>query len=138
MLVIGRTDALGVEGMEAALERARRYAQTGVDLVFVDGIRTAQQVHQVASGLDVPKVVSIVDGTDAASLSLHEIGQMGFGICLFALTALLASLTGQAAALAHLRDTGAIRPDPQGYDYARFSHLVDLAGHQSFAHDFEA
>lgn len=138
MLVIGRTDALGVEGIEAALERARRYAQTGVDLVFVDGIRTAQQVDQVARGLDAPKVVSIVDGTDAASLSLHEIGQMGFGICLFALTALLASLTGQAAALAHLRDKGSLRTDPQGYDYARFSQLVDLAGHQSFAHDFEA
>ncbi len=138
MLVIGRTDALGVEGMAAALERARRYAGAGVDLVFVDGIRTAEQVEQVAEGLPGPKVVSIVDGTDAVRLGLDELQQMGFSVCLFALTTLLAGLTGQAAALEHLLRTGRIAANPQGFDYARFSQLVDLAGHQGFAHEFEA
>ncbi len=138
MLVIGRTDALGVEGIDAALERARRYADTGVDLVFVDGIRTARQVEQVAQGLSGPKVVSIVDGTDAAQLALAEIADMGFSICLYALTTLLASLSAQAGALEHLRRSGSIRPDPAGFDYARFSALADLPGHQAFAHEFEA
>lgn len=139
MLVIGRTDALGVEGMSGALDRARRYGDCGVDLVFVDGIRTAEQVEQVAAaGLAVPRVVSIVDGTDAARLSLSQIDQMGFSLCLYALTTLLASLTAQASALAHLRREGVARVDAQGFDYARFSELVDLAGHQHFAHEYEA
>lgn len=138
MLVIGRTDALGVEGMDAAIERAKRYADTGVDLVFVDGIRTVEQVETVAVRLAGPKVVSIVDGTDAARLRLDQIDGMGFTLCLYALTALLASLSAQASALAHLRSVGEIRSDPAGFDYARFSNLVDLTGHQAFAHEFEA
>ncbi|EJC81069.1 PEP phosphonomutase-like enzyme [Rhizobium leguminosarum bv. trifolii WSM2297] len=137
MLVIGRTDALGVDGMNAALERARRYADTGVDLVFIDGIQTVEQVEKVAEGLAGPKVVSIVDGTDAARLGLDEISRMGFTLCLYALTTLLAGLSAQAAALAHLRETGGLRTNPDGFDYARFSGLVDLAGHQAFAHEFE-
>lgn len=137
MLVIGRTDALGVEGMDAALDRARRYADTGVDLVFVDGIRTVEQVEAVATRLTGPKVVSIVDGTDAARLSLAQVEVMGFSICLYAITTLLASLTAQAAALAHLKGTGEIPVTPGGFDYARFSGVVDLAGHQAFAHEFE-
>lgn len=137
MLVIGRTDALGVDGMEAALERARRYADTGVDLVFVDGIRTVEQVENVAEGLTTPKVISIVDGTDAARLRLDEISRMGFALCLYALTTLLAGLSAQATALAHLRERGSVRANPGGFDYGRFSDLVDLAGHQAFAHEFE-
>ena len=137
MLVIGRTDALGTEGMESALERARRYGDTGVDLVFVDGIRTVAQVENVARALPNPKVVSLVDGTDAARLGLDELQDMGFSICLFALTTLLASLTAQAEALRRLRTDRRIAADPQGFDYARFSQLVDLAGHQAFAHEFE-
>ncbi|MEI4472440.1 isocitrate lyase/PEP mutase family protein [Frigidibacter sp. MR17.24] len=138
MLVIGRTDALGVEGIEGALERARRYADTGVDLVFVDGIKTEAQVEAVAEGLKAPKIVSIVDGTDAARVTLDTLEQMDFRICLFALTVLLAGLGAQAAALGRLRQAG--RPDPsaEAFDYAGFSGLVDLAEHQHFAHEFEA
>ena len=138
MLVIGRTDALGTEGIEAALERARRYAGAGVDLTFVDGIRTIAQVEAVARDLPGPKVVSLVDGTEAAGLDLARLQDMGFSICLFAITTLLASLTAQAAALQQLRSTGRIPADAEGFDYARFSELVDLAGHQAFAHEYEA
>lgn len=137
MLVIGRTDALGVEGIDAAIDRVRRYADTGVDLVFVDGIRTRAQVERVAEGLQSPKVLSLVDGTEAATLTLREAGEMGFSVVLYALTALLAALGAQARALEALRDSGAIAAPAGGWDYARFSSLVDLAGHQSFAHRFE-
>lgn len=137
MLVIGRTDALGVEGMEAALDRARAYQDAGVDLVFVDGIKTRAQVEAVAQHLPGPKVVSLVDGTDAALLTLDQVSDMGFSICLYALTTLLAGLTAQATALAHLSQTGAVRVDATGFDYARFSALVDLPGHQAFSHEYE-
>lgn len=137
MLVIGRTDALGPEGMEAALERARRYAQTGVDLLFVDGIRTIEQIEAVAAGLSGPKVVSLVDGTEAANLSLAQLQDMGFSICLYAINVMLAGLTAQLAALQHLRQNGVISQPAGGYDYARFSELVGLKAHRDFAHEFE-
>lgn len=137
MLLIGRTDALGPEGMDAALDRARRYADCGADLVFVDGIRTAAQVQAVAAAIPGPKVVSIVDGTEAVSLSAQDLQQMGFGICLYALTTLFAGLGAQAAALAHLARKGTPAGLTGGFDYAGFSDLVGLQEHQEFAHAYE-
>lgn len=68
LLVIGRTDALPALGMDEAVARAKRYQDAGVDLVFVDGIKTVAEVEAVARQVAGPKVVSIVDGTEAAAL----------------------------------------------------------------------
>lgn len=135
IVVIARTDALPGQGLDAALERAKRYAGLGVDLVFVDGVKTRAEVEGIARGLAGRKVISIVDGTDAAQLSLQGLEEMGFSICLMAVHGLFASLGAQAASLAELARSGRL---PQtGYDYARFCDLIGLGPHQDFAHRFE-
>lgn len=135
VVVIARTDALPGYGIDVAVDRAARYADLGVDLVFVDGVKTRAEVEAIAARLSGPKVISIVDGTDAAQLGLDELEQMGFSVCLYAVTGLFAGLAAQAVAFAHLAGTGALAPS--GYDYARFCDLIGLAPHQAFAHRFE-
>ncbi len=136
IVLIGRTDALAAEGMEAALERARRYAGTGVDLLFVDGIREVRQVEAVARAVPGPKVVSLVDGTEAARLTLDELQEMGFSLALYAVTALFSATMAAARALSHLRDNGTPAGLAGQMSYAEFSEVVGLAGHQDFAHGF--
>jgi 2-methylisocitrate lyase-like PEP mutase family enzyme len=135
VVIIARTDALPGSGIDIAVERAKRYADLGVDLVFVDGVKTVTEVEAIAARVAGPKVISIVDGTDAARLSLAELEQMGFDICLYAVTGLFASIAAQTAAFTVLRDTGSL--PASGYDYARFCGLIGLAPHQDFAHRFE-
>jgi 2-methylisocitrate lyase-like PEP mutase family enzyme len=50
-VIIARTDALAVHGMEETLERCRLYRQAGADLIFVDGLRTREQIETVAKSL---------------------------------------------------------------------------------------
>jgi 2-methylisocitrate lyase-like PEP mutase family enzyme len=135
VVIIARTDALPGQGMDVAVERARRYAGLGVDLVFVDGVKSVKEVEATAARVEGPKVVSIVDGTDAARLGHAELEAMGFAICLYAVTGLFASLAAQTAAFAALRETGAL--PGTGYDYARFCELIGLGPYQGFAHRFE-
>jgi len=135
MIIIARTDALPGSGIEVAAERARRYAGLGVDLVFVDGVKTVAEVEAIAARVQGPKVISIVDGTDAARLDLKTLDQMGFAICLYAVTGLFAGLAAQTAAFAALRSSGAL--PPVGYDYSQFCALIGLAPHQQFAHRHE-
>lgn len=137
LLLIGRTDALPAMGMAEALDRAKRYQDTGIDLVFVDGIKTVAEVEAVARGLQGPKVVSLVDGTDAARLTMADLQGMGFDLVLYAVTALFAAAQATSDALRHLRDTGSPSGLPARMTYARFCDEVDLAGHQDFAHRFE-
>jgi len=139
LLVIGRTDALPAAGMGEAVARAKRYQDAGVDLVFVDGIKTVAEVEEVARQVNGPKVVSIVDGTDAAALSATELQNMGFALVFFAVTALFSAARAVEQALAALRLHGTPRAvEPAGMRYADFSQVVGLAEHQALDRDFGA
>lgn len=137
IVLIGRTDALQPEGLPVALDRAKAYGDAGVDLLFVDGVKTRAEVEGIAVGLDAPKVISIVDGTDAAQLTRAELEQMGFSMVLYAVTTLFSAAAAMRAALDHLKTQGT----PQGISpqitYAEFCDIVGLAGFQDFAHRHE-
>lgn len=130
LLVIARTDALPAAGSAEAIRRALMYRDAGADLVFVDGIKTVAEVEAVARGVDAPKVVSLVDGTEAASLKTDTLREMGFGLVLYAVTTLFTAARAAADALAALRRDG--RPGGAGaqLSYAQFCEVVDLGFHQ--------
>ncbi len=137
MLLIGRTDALGVHGLDEALDRARRYHDAGVDLVFVDGVKTIAQAEGIARGLDAPKVLSVVDGNETAALTTAQIQDMGFDVAFYALSTLFSAAKAVADTLAALRRDGTtIGRADQMMTYAEFSQVVDLGRYQAFEQDF--
>jgi 2-methylisocitrate lyase-like PEP mutase family enzyme len=133
IVVMGRTDALRNEGLGPAIDRAKSYRDQGADLAFVDGVRTRVEVEGIARGLAGPKVVSLVDGTDAASLTRAELAELGFSVVLYAVTTLFAACTAIERALAHLSAVG--RPDGliETASYAEFCDMVGLSDAQHFA-----
>lgn len=133
LVLIGRTDALGVEGLDAAIERARAYAETGVDLVFIDGVKTVAQAEAIGRALDGPKVLSIVDGNETAALTKTDIEEMGFDLVFYALTCLLSASHAVTAALDGLREMGTTAGlADQMDDYATLSDAVDLHRWEEF------
>lgn len=127
MLIIARTDALGVEGLEAALDRARAYADAGVDMVFVDGVKTIDQAETIGRALDFPRVLSIVDGNETARLTTLDAQDMGFSIVFHALSTLLSASHAVAGTLAALKQAGTTSGlTEQMDDYATLSEAVDL------------
>lgn len=137
IVVIGRTDALQPEGIDAALDRARAYRDAGADLAFVDGVKTREEVEKIAKGLDGPKVVSIVDGTDAAGFTRTDLEEMGFSIVLYAVTTLFSAASAVAVALSHLEKAGTPHGLSRQMSYADFCKAVGLEEAQDFAHRFE-
>jgi 2-methylisocitrate lyase-like PEP mutase family enzyme len=137
LLVIGRTDALPAMGLDEAVRRAALYAQAGVDLVFVDGVKRVAEVEAIARAVPGPKVVSIVDGTEAVALTAADLQGMGFSLAFYALSALFSAVRAMEETLAALRRDGT----PSGRadamtSYGAFADLVDLAGHQARADRF--
>ena len=131
LLIIGRTDALAAEGIDAAIRRAKLYQDAGVDLVFVDGIKKIAEVEAVARAVPGPKVVSIVDGNESVALSASDLQQMGFQVVLYAVTALFTAVKAVADALAELQRTGTPQGAAHGMvSYAQYCELVDLPFHQ--------
>ena len=139
LTIIARTDALPAAGIDEAVTRALRYRDAGVDLVFVDGVKTRAEVEAIARRVDAPKVASIVDGTDAASLTVSDLQSMGFAVVFFAVTALFAATRAVDEALRALRQGGTPGALPvPGVTYAQFSQIVGLAHHQGLDETFGA
>ena len=85
LLVIARTDARGVYGLDEAIERAKGYRDVGVDAIFVEAPRTVEELERVGRELsDVPLIVNVVEGGKTPQLSLEEYGELGFSIVLYA------------------------------------------------------
>ncbi|MFB9968884.1 oxaloacetate decarboxylase [Pseudoroseomonas cervicalis] len=84
-LIIARTDAVAVEGMEAALDRARLYAETGADVLFVEAPRSREQMARIASELGGlrPLLANMVEGGDTPISTAAALGEMGFGLVIF-------------------------------------------------------
>lgn len=138
MLIIGRTDAIGSLGPDEAIRRARLYRQAGVDLVFVDGIKTVAEVEAVAKGVEGPKVVSIVDGNETVKLTAADLQAMGFSVALYAVTALFSATRAVADAMAALKRDGTPADAGPRHSYTEYCALVDLPFHQGLDDRFGA
>ncbi len=134
MLVIARTDAIGVLGVDEAVRRANMYAQTGADLVFVDGVRTIAHAEAVARHVPGRKVLSIVDGNETQKLTARQIEEMGFDIVFYALTTLLAAAKAARTILDTLKQDGTTIAAAGGM--ATYDEFMEMVGYGRF-HDFE-
>ena len=84
-LVLARTDALAVEGLEAALARAEAYLACGVDALFVEALRTPAQMDAACARLAarVPLLANMVEGGQTPVESAQALGERGFRIVIF-------------------------------------------------------
>jgi 2-methylisocitrate lyase-like PEP mutase family enzyme len=124
LLIIARTDALAVEGFDAAMERAQRYIEAGADVTFVEAPKTADEIRKISQRLSVPQVVNVVVGGKTPVLSQEELAEIGYGLVLYANVALQGAIAGMQAALMHLKTNG--RMDEASGMVASFSERQRL------------
>jgi len=96
-MIIARTDALAVEGFDAALDRAELYAQAGADMLFIEALRTREQMEMAIARIEdkAPLLVNMVEGGDTPMASAAELEQLGFAVVIFP-GAMVRALTFQA------------------------------------------
>lgn len=84
-LIVARTDAIAVDGFEAAIDRAHRYWEAGADVLFIEAPRTADQLMRVAQacGSTAPLVANMVEGGDTPITPATELENLGFRIVIF-------------------------------------------------------
>jgi 2-methylisocitrate lyase-like PEP mutase family enzyme len=109
LVVIARTDALGVDGVDAAVERAHAFAEAGADLVFVEAPPSRDVLEALPGRIPAPLVANMVEGGLTPTVSAAELGAMGYRVVLFANTALRVSAAAVRDAFAELRRTGDTR-----------------------------
>jgi 2-methylisocitrate lyase-like PEP mutase family enzyme len=127
-LIVARTDAVAVEGLAAALERAARYRDAGADMLFIEAPTAKEQLAQITAtiGGSVPLMVNLVEGGKTPSLPANELEQLGFSLAIFPggiVRALARTAVDYYASLATHRST-----EPFRSRMYNFSELNELLG----------
>ncbi len=110
-LILARTDTLAVEGFEAAMERAEAYLECGVDALFIEAVRSSEQMDLACARFAqrIPMLANMVEGGKTPVSDAHSLGQKGYRLVIFP--------GGTARAVAHTL---------QGYYASLHQHQTSL------------
>lgn len=106
--IIARTDARALEGIDAALDRARAYLEAGADITFVEAPTDVDELARIARELDAPQVANMVFGGRTPEPGRERLSAMGFSLVLYANASLQAALQAARDVLGSLRDEGSL------------------------------
>jgi 2-methylisocitrate lyase-like PEP mutase family enzyme len=137
LLIVARTDAIAVEGFNAAIDRANAFREAGADIGFVEAPTTPEQIATIGR-LPWPQLINIVVGGKTPEVPNKELKKLGFACVLYANTALQGALHGMQRALSHLWHNRRVG-DPAGLltSFDERQRLVDIASFQDMERKYK-
>ncbi len=106
MIIIARTDAIAVEGFDAAIDRAAAYADAGADVVFVEAPQSEEQIAETAKRLPQPKLINMFHGGKTPLMSIEDLEAMGYKIVIVPSDTQRAAISGMRRVLDAIRRDG--------------------------------
>ena len=106
--IIARTDALAVEGIDRAIERAQCFIEAGADITFVEAPTSLEDLSRISRELKSPQLINIVFGGKTPALEREQLAEMNFSIVLYANAALQAALYSSYEVLGSLKKSGSL------------------------------
>jgi methylisocitrate lyase len=106
LVIIARTDARAVLGLEEAIARAHAYVEAGADAIFVEAPETKEEMRRVAREIAIPKIANMVEGGKTPLCDAKELEEMGYQVALFANCVLRTSVKAIQKILGYLIEHG--------------------------------
>lgn len=127
LMLMARTDSLAVYGIDAAIERAGRFAEAGADIIFIEAPTSVEDMKRICREVKAPMLANMVEGGKTPVITSNELQIIGYSVATFPLSALYAAAYGVRSAMETLFKTGST----SGYmdnmiNFADFNNLVGL------------
>ncbi|MCL0102264.1 isocitrate lyase/phosphoenolpyruvate mutase family protein, partial [Dehalococcoidia bacterium] len=106
LLIIARTDARGVLGLEEAVVRAQLYKEAGADVIFPDGLESEAEFREFAQRVKGPLLANMTEFGKTPYISAGKFRELGYQIVIFPVTALRVAVRAAEGLLAELLETG--------------------------------
>lgn len=110
-LIIARTDARSVEGLESAIERANIYAEAGADIIFPEALESVEEFRIFARRVKAPLLANMTEFGRSPLLSINELKDLGYKLVLFPVTTFRASMKASEVILRKILEKGTQRED---------------------------
>jgi 2-methylisocitrate lyase-like PEP mutase family enzyme len=126
-VIVARTDARAVEGLDAAIERVNRYAQAGADVCFIEAPESRAELERIPREVKHPLLVNMLTGGVTPILTVDELGQLGYKIVVCPIESLLVTGAVMQKLIKALLTKGRVdQPDCEMMSFADIKKLLGL------------
>jgi methylisocitrate lyase len=104
--IIARTDAKSVEGIDAAIDRAKAYVDAGADMVFPEALHNEKEMELFRKAIDVPLLSNMTEFGKTETLSLNQIQNLGYNMVIYPVTMQRLAMMAVENGLNNIKKTG--------------------------------
>lgn len=129
-LIMARTDSRAIEGLDAAIDRAKAYVDAGADAIFPEAMQDASEFEAIRKAIDVPLLANMTEFGKSELLDAKTLADIGINIVIYPVTSLRLAMGAVEAGLAEIKQAGTQagivdRMQPR-------SRLYELIGYEDF------
>ncbi|HSB15132.1 MAG TPA: oxaloacetate decarboxylase, partial [Bryobacteraceae bacterium] len=106
LMVMARTDALAMHGIDEAIARMQRYIEAGADMAFIEAPQSIEQMRQITSAIKAPNMANMVPGGKTPILPAKQLEEIGFAVVAHPTALTYAMAKTAQDVFRHIRDTG--------------------------------
>lgn len=106
LTIIVRTDSLAVTGWDDSMRRCDQYVKAGADVLFVEALRSMDDIERIANNLEVPLLYNYVETGKSPLLTVEELEQAGYKLVIFPASTILSAMRAVTNVLAELKEKG--------------------------------
>jgi methylisocitrate lyase len=130
LVVVARTDAVAVEGLDAAVERARAYAEVGADVIFAEAVTSLDDYRRFAANVPVPILANLTEFGMTPLFTTAELAEVGVGLALYPLSAFRAMSAAAIRTYERIRREGTQRSVLESMQSR--SELYEVLGYHAY------
>lgn len=130
-VLIIRTDAIAVNGIDDALDRAKAYEEAGADIIFIEAPRTIEEMKRISSTIHAPLIANMVEhGGKTPILSAQKLKKLGYKMAIYPCSLWMASIKSMQELLVVLKNDGITsRFASKMVSFQEMFEIVDLTGY---------
>jgi len=137
-IIVARTDARAIEGLDNAIERGLYYKKIGADVIFIEAPKNIQEMSKIGNAIDAPLVANMIEGGVTPISSVSKLHKMGFKIILYPLSVLFSSTYSSLQILRELKRSGStVKLKNNMVNFDQFNEIVELSKYKKLEKQYK-
>jgi len=137
-IIVARTDARAIEGLDNAIERGLYYKKIGADVIFIEAPKNIQEMSKIGNAIDAPLVANMIEGGVTPISSVSKLHKMGFKIILYPLSVLFSNTYASLQILRELKRSGStVKLKKNMVNFDQFNEIVELSKYKKLEKQYK-
>ena len=137
-IIVARTDARAIEGLDNAIERGLYYKKIGADVIFIEAPKNIQEMSKIGNAIDAPLVANMIEGGVTPISSVSKLHKMGFKIILYPLSVLFSNTYASIQILRELKRSGStVKLKKNMVNFDQFNEIVELSKYKKLEKQYK-